>query len=225
MNLRLMALNIREFVPDLSLPVIKQRINVRYKQILAAEKWEFLNAFVAYTQSTGTSLCTPATDCGEVISITSDVVITEKELEYLNRLDPDRTSTGATKHWCMYSKSTAVDGVVTVELWPLADQDYKLDIRYKKVISDMSADADTPLFRPEVLEAGALWDCYRLAFAITKNTAYIGLARDAKQDFESEVRRMVLEDMQTASMPHTVRDIMGVLDFDDNYRTNHDVEW
>ena len=225
MNFRLMALNIREFVPDLSMPVIKQRINVRYKQILAAEKWGFLNASTGVTLSTGTSLCIPAADCTEVIAVTTDAVVTEQPLEYINRLDPERTSTGSPRHWTVFSKSSAVDGVVTLEIWPLADQDYWLGFRYVKTVSDMAQDTDTPLFRPEVLEAGALWDCYRLAFAITKNTAYIGLARDAKQDFESEVRRMVLEDIQTTSMPRTVKDVMGVLDFDDNFRANHDVEW
>ena len=225
MNFRLMALNIKEFVPDLSMPVIKQRINVRYKQILAAEKWGFLNSFVGVALPTGTSLCTPAADCTEVISVTTDSVITEKPLDYINKLDPERTSTGSPRHWTVYSKSSAVDGIVTLEIWPLADQAYVLGVHYVKTVSDLAQDTDTPLFRPEVLEAGALWDCYRLAFAITKNTAYIGLARDAKQDFESEVRRMVLEDIQTTSMPRTVKDVMGVLDFDDNFRASHDVGW
>ena len=42
MDLRLMSLNIREFCPDLSIPVIRQRINLRYKQILGYEDWDFL---------------------------------------------------------------------------------------------------------------------------------------------------------------------------------------
>ena len=225
MNLRLMALNIKEFVPDLSLPVIKQRINIRYKQILAMEKWEFLNSLVAVSQATGTTLCTPATDCGEVIAVRTDVVVTEKPPMYLNALDPERTSTGAPKHWVVYSKSTAVDGVVTIELWPITDQVYTLMVSYTKTVSDLVNDADSPLFRPEVLEAGTLWDCYRLVYAINRNTAYIGLARDAKQDFEAELRRMIQEDLQTASLPRTVTDVMGLLDFDDTFRTSHDVEW
>ena len=43
MNFRLIALNIQKFVPMLSIPVIKQRINVRYQQIIGAEDWSFLN--------------------------------------------------------------------------------------------------------------------------------------------------------------------------------------
>jgi len=43
MDFRLMALNIKQFVPMLSIPVIKQRINVRYQQILGTEDWVFLN--------------------------------------------------------------------------------------------------------------------------------------------------------------------------------------
>lgn len=300
MNLRLMALNIRNFVPDLSLPVIKQRINVRYKQLLATEKWEFLresttvrlrgqdsnastmtiavNPGAVTVTGTGTTWTANAAagwwfrvdddsqyyeisgvpsntqiiltttyggttvtagdyeyfktlyspdvgDVGEIESVVYQSELVEKNPSFINSLDPERVSTGTPKYWVNRSKTSAVDGVVTFEVWPVPDQDYVVTVNYKKTVSDLSADTDTPLFRPEVLEAGALWDCYRLAYVITKNTAYMGLARDAKQDFEAEVRKMVLEDLQTASLPRTVRDVLGVLDFDDDFRTNHDVDW
>ena len=302
MNFRLMALNIKEFVPDLSLPVIKQRINVRYKQILNSEKWEFLKDSTTVrlrgietssstmtvavvpggvtVTGTGTTWYGTATsgwlfrvndesqpyevssvtndtqillmtayggttvtagdfeyfknrytpdvgDCGEINSIVYQSQLEETTEAWINANDPERTSTGQPAKWVNHSKSSSVDGLVTFEIWPIPDQDYVVTVNYTKTVTDLSNDSDTPLFRPEVLEAGALWDCYRIAFRITNNTAYIGLARDAKTDFETELRKMTLEDLRTASLPRRVRDVMGVLDsggWDDNFRVSHDVD-
>ena len=301
MNFRLIALNIREFCPVLSLPVIKQRINIRYKQILAAEKWEFMNdsttvrlravhslgssvQTVAVNQAgvtvtgTGTTFTSDSItgwkfrfgsesqpyiiryvgsdtnlaletsyggttqtasafeyfkntyspevgDVGEIASIVYKTRLVEKSPSFLNSLDPERTSTGEPLYWSNLSKTTASDGIVTFEIWPLSDQDYVITVNYKKTTSDLSDDSDSPVFRAEVLEAGALWDCFRLAFAITQNPAYIGLARDAKTDFEILLRQMVIEDLSTSSLPQSVRDITEQPLFDDNFRQSHDVDW
>jgi len=299
MNLRLMALNIREFCPVLSLPVIKQRINVRYKQILNMTDWEFLkdsavvrlypvyspastvatvainqggvtitgtgttmdsahvgyyfrfnseaqpyiirnvenatsfsveNAYAGTTQTVATydlfkTIYSPVVgDVGRIMSVVYENSLPEKSLTYLNSIDPERTSTGQPECWCNRTKSTSVDGIASIEIWPVPDSPYALTINYIKTVSDLSADTDAPLFRPEVLEAGALWDCYRLAFAVTQNPAYIGLARDAKTDFEGEIRRMTIEDLRTSSLPTSVRDSSTGMGFNDNYQTSHDTE-
>jgi len=298
-----MALNIREFVPTLSIPVIKQRINVRYKQIIAAEKWEFLNdsttvrlrgihslgssvqtvevnqaevsvsgtgttfssdnigwkfrfsseaqpyiiattpsgvsltletAYGGTTLTAGTSVAfemfkniysPDVGDVNEIQNIVYQQPLVEKSREFIDQLDPERSSVGAPKYWINHSKTTAVDGLVSFEIWPLSDKDYVVTVNYKKVIDSLSADSDEPVFRSELLEAGALWDCFRLSFAKTQNPAYIGLARDAKMDFENLARQMVIEDMQTASLPQTVRDVTTSIPFDDGYSTSHDTDW
>lgn len=298
MNLRLMSLNIKQFVPDLSIPVIKQRINIRYKQILAAENWEFLNdsttvtlkgihsslsgetiaisqagttitgtgttfteASVGYkfrigsesqpyiiryiasdtsldfetayggtTQTAGAysyfkNVYTPTVgDVGEIRSIVYQSPLKEVSLEHLNKIDPERNSTGEPKYWRNASKTSAADGIVSFEIWPVADQDYVVTVFYKKAISDLSADTDSPIFRHEVLEAGALWDCYRLVFAITQNPAYIGLARDARTDFADLTRDMFREDIETSSISHAIRDVTAPIGIDNNYWIDHDTE-
>jgi len=301
MNFRLMALNIREFCPVLSIPVIKQRINIRYKQILAAEKWEFLNdsttvrlrakhslgssiQTVAINQAgvtvtgTGTTFASESIigwkfkfsseaqpyiihyiesdtslaletayggttqtassfeyfkntyspdvgDVGEIVSVIYKTALEEKSPSFINSLDPERTSTGTPVYWCNLSKTSAADGIVTIEVWPIPDQDYVVTLNYKKTTADLSLDTDSPVFRAEVLEAGALWDCYRLAFAITQNPAYMGLARDSRNDFTDLLRQMVIEDLGTSSLPERVRDITDQLYFNDTFRTSHDVDW
>jgi len=83
MNLKLIALNIKQFCPGLSIPVIKQRINVRYKQILEQEDWLFLNdsemvTLPERTSNASTESCDvtfgSATVSGTGTSWTSDLV-------------------------------------------------------------------------------------------------------------------------------------------------------
>ena len=296
MNLRLMALNIREFVPVLSMPVIKQRINIRYKQILGAEDWEFLkdrttvnlvgvyasdDDTVAITNAstavvgTGTTftdfaagdfirfngesqayeidsvtdathivletayggttdadatfgvertIYSPAVgDVGTIISMVYQNRVTEVSENYLNSVDPERESTGSPTHYRIMSKSKA-DGIVTFEIWPIPDADCVVTIFYKKYVADLSADTDEPVFRPELIESGALWDCYRLAFTITQNPAWMGMARDAKNDYEDLLRKAIMEDVAATSMPRRVRDVMSGGSWSDDFLLSHDVE-
>lgn len=278
MNFRLMALNIRQFVPMLSIPVIQQRINVRYQQILGAEDWVFLNESTvirivekasnsssescAVTQGSttvtgsGTSWSgiagylfrigtesqpyvissvdsttqllleteyalddasaqdfsywpqsySPAVDnVTEVKSVVYQSGLREVTKEFLNQMDPERESTGPPTYWSVFSKTTAL-GIVSIEIWPAGDTDYAVTVFYKKMVSDLSESTDIPVFRSEVLEAGALWDCYRQAFGVTQNPAFIGLARDAQTEFQGLQRQMIIEDLNTSSLPRRVRD-------------------
>jgi len=293
-----MALNIREFCPLLSIPVIKQRINVRYKQILAAEKWSFLfdstvvRLYAQHTSVTGETVAvyqtgtsvegtgttfasghvgwymrfgddpqeyiistivdatgltiesdyanadttqsaytlskrvhSPAVgNVNEIIDVVYKTRLVERSQEFLNNLDPERTSTGEPVYWSNVSKTTAVEGIVSFEVWPVPSSDYAVTVYYRKTISDLTEDTDSPVFRTEILEAGTLFDCYRLSYAVTQNPAFIGLARDAKTDYEVELRRMILEDMDTQSLPRRVKNVFGVSSFDDNFTLDHDVD-
>jgi hypothetical protein len=294
-----MTLNIRAFCPQLSIPVIKQRINARYQQIIGLEEWAFLNdsttvrlyevtdntssQSVAVTQDsttvTGTSTTWDSEDIdegwffrvgtgsqpyivssvdsdtqitletayaedtdasadftywkgvyspsvgnvSEIISIVHDHELPEKSQEYLNSIDPERSSEGSPTYWRTYSKSTAL-GIVSFEIWPIPDDDYTVTVYYKKTVDDLSDNTDTPIFRSDVLEAGALWDCYRMSFAITQNPAYIGMARDAAMDYQRLIRELIIEDLGTSSLPRRVRDVSGGHTWDNNFWTKHDVE-
>ncbi|MBU1621819.1 MAG: hypothetical protein KKF27_21725 [Gammaproteobacteria bacterium] len=297
MNFRLMALNVKQFCPQLSIPVIKQRINIRYQQVIGSEDWEFLNdsttvKLVGITSNTSTESCTVVEDSttvtgvgtswtsamdgylfrvgtdaqpyvissvdstttitletaygdpdassqdftywprfyspsvgdvGEITSVVYEQPLKEVSKVFLNQLDAERESTGPPVYWSVYSKSSAT-GIVTFEVWPVPDEDYVVTVFYKKTVSDLSTDTDEPVFRPEVLEAGVLWDCYRLAYGVTQNPAYIGMARDAQKEFQLLSRQMLIEDLSTASLPRKVRDVGGSLWFDDNFLLDHDVE-
>ena len=296
MDFRLMVLNIKQFCPQLSVPVIKQRVNVRYQQVLGYEDWEFLkdsttinvigvtsntssqscavtnasatvtgtgtawtSALVGYSFRVGTeaqpyevsavggltSLTLTTTyggdtatgedfsywpkvyspsvsDVGEITSVVYQTELREVSEAFLNQLDPERESTGSPMYWRVVSKASAL-GTVSIEIYPPACEDYVVTVNYKKTVSDLAADTDEPVFRSEVLEAGALWDCYRLVYGVTQNPAYIGMARDAQTEFQMLLRQMTIEDLSTASLPRRVRNTGGGMWFGDDFNVSHDI--
>ena len=176
------------------------------------------------TYRIGRRIYTPSvSDVAEIVSIVYQNRLHEASETFLNSIDPERTSTGSPKYYRIFSKSKS-DGIVTFEIWPTPNQDYVVTVFYKKLVSDLTADTDEPVFRPELVEAGALWDSYRMAFAITQNPAWIGLARDAKVDYANLLRDTILEDIQTTSMSRRTKDVMTTHEYDDNFRTSHDTE-
>jgi len=299
MNFRKMYLNIKEFCPKLSIPVIKERINIRYQQILAAEDWEFLYdtttvRLVAIHESldgetvqvaqgdtavtgTGTtftsahegyyirfgsdsqpyvvSSVTDTThlvletaygddsdssmsyslyprsyspsvgDVGEILSIAYNSKLGEVSEGFLYRLDPERDSTGEPTYYRIFSKSKADQGTVSFEVWPIPDEDYVVTVSYKRTVSALSEDTDEPVFRPELLEAGALWDCYRMCFNLTQNPAFMGMARDSRNEYDRLMRDMLLEDLRTASIPQRIRSFESDSPIWNNeYYIDHDTE-
>lgn len=296
MDFRTLILNVRTQLPNVSVPVIKQHINMVYQDILGKQNWEFLNDSTNLTLigqntetdcvevtngsttlvGTGTSFSTylAAGYCVRieseaqfyiVSSVTSDTVVVlekayggssdtdqdytaftpfytmsspsiaeiesivyqdelkERPLSFFNAVNPERSTTGAPEYWRVVSKSNA-DGYVTIEIGPVPDQDYVVTVNYKKKIDNLSSDDDVPVFRGDLILAGVLKDLMYAEFTRTKNPAYMGVARDYKVEFRSKLREMILEDLDTASLPRQVLDSTGVIIPDNNYWTQHDVD-
>ncbi|MCP4570273.1 MAG: hypothetical protein GY841_22055 [FCB group bacterium] len=298
MNLKLMALNIKEFCPGLSIPLIKQRINVRYKQILEKEDWVFLNdsevvtlpervsnsstesciATFGSTTITGTGTSWSSSIEGKLFRIGGDAQFyrvssvtsnTELELEvgyaqdtvsgedfeywneyyspssseitkiksvvyqselvekpndYIQRLDPERTSTGSPVYYSVVSK-VRQGGVGRIDIWPVPDDNYGVRVYYKKTVSGLSSNSDEPVFDAALLESGALWDCFRLSFGLTQNPAFIGLARDARLEYSGLLRETIIEDLRNSSLPDRVRyaddNTLGY--YNDEYALDHGI--
>ena len=223
MNFRLMALNIKQFCPQLSIPVIKQRINVRYQQVIGMEDWEFLNESTTQAMVVGTSEYTPAVgDVSKILGVKYQSVLAEKSRAWFDNTDPERESEGTPRYWREVSKSSAL-GEVTYEVWPVPDAIITLTILYKKTVSNLSADTDEPVFRSELLEAGSLWDCYRLTYGVTQNPAYMGMARDAFKEYEMLSRQMIIEDLAQSSLPLRVRESNWGNMYGNDFNIDHDV--
>uniref|UniRef100_A0A6M3L282 Uncharacterized protein n=1 Tax=viral metagenome TaxID=1070528 RepID=A0A6M3L282_9ZZZZ len=290
--------NIQELVPEVSILVIKQRVKIRYQQILKMREWEFLRkttlvataaeyetgtlsilsgtitatgsgttftsamagrsliigttqtqpytissvdsitnltldqSFASATDSSGDSFSikalryTPAVnDIARIESIIYDEMpLIEKPIGYFDSIDPDRTTTGDPVYYTIVGKS-AMSGTITFEIHPVPDAEYVLKIVYYRKVSDTIVDSDTLIVDAELLEAGALWDCYRIFSA--KNPAYIGLARDARGDYQSSIALAIEQDLEQSSLPSRVKDVseMGSSLLSDVFQLDHDTEW
>jgi len=279
MNLKLMALNIKQFCPGLSIPVIKQRINVRYKQILEQEDWVFLNdsevvtlpervsnestescnttygstnvvgvgtswtstmagklfragndaqfyriASVshanllllekAYAQDTASGedfeywneLYSPTSSTiSKISSVVYKSELREKPQDFFSRLDPERSSTGSPVYYSVVDRASE-GGVTSFDIWPVPDDYYGVRVYFKKTVDALTTGSSEPVFNSALLEAAALWDCYRLSFGLTQNPAYMGLARDAMTEYQRMLRETIIQDLSNTSLPTKVRD-------------------
>ena len=300
MNFKQLALNIQQFVPDLSVVVIKQRINQRYQQILRYRDWEFLNdeitfgtepyvssgtsATIAYgskmvristtsgvsfspskigwyirfgseyqpyeitgctggptstTAQLGSAYASTASDqtgvsftlfksryvistsAGNLSAIVYQDRLAEVSLQWIDQTDPDRSSTGTPERYAIVEQNKA-RGYVTIELWPPTDSDsHNLRARFRKIASDLSADSDEPLCAPELLEAWALYDCYKIA--TIKNPNYRILLAEQKQELRDILHEEVQRDLNQSSLPTKVRDTMSARFVNDDFALDHDV--
>lgn len=296
MNFITICRNIQELVPEVSVIVIKQRVNIRYQQILKMREWEFLRSttlvataanyetgtlaitsgdnavtgtgttftaamvgrslFIGATHSqpygisvfnSATSLALSSTfapadnasaetfsvkalryspsvgDIARIERITIDErPLVEKPPGFFDIIDPDRSTTGEPVYYSVVGKSRQ-SGTITFEIHPVPDGEYVMKVVYFKKASDLSSDTETPLIDIELLEAGALWDCYRIFAA--KNPSYIGLARDARTDYFSSLQLAIEQDLEQASLPDKVKDVSDIESalLSDEFMLDHDV--
>jgi hypothetical protein len=164
-------------------------------------------------------------DVGEVLSVVYQSPLIEVSKDWINAHDPEWDSTGKPTHYSVW-QTTKQGGTIYFEVWPVPDSDYNVTVYYKKTVSNLSADTDEPLCRPEVVEAGTLVDCYQLVYGVTQNPAFIGLARDARQDYANVYRQMLLEDLSSSSLPRRVRvaDVSVGPYWSNEFYVDHDTE-
>jgi hypothetical protein len=299
MNLKLIALNIKQFCPGLSIPVIKQRINVRYRQILEQEDWLFLNDSEVVTlpervENTSTESCgatfgsttvsgtgtswtsaiegkffrvnddaqfyrvssvtntttlilektyaqdtvtgkdfeywnekysPTSSEIARISSVAYQTELVEKSQDYFQRLDPERSSTGSPVYYSVVNRASE-SGVTSFDIWPVPDDNYGVRVYYKKTVDLLTSNSSEPVFDSALLEAAALWDCYRLSFGTTQNPAFMGLARDAMLEYQRMLRDTIIQDLNSTSLPGGVRDVVnryGSEFYNNVYALDHDV--
>lgn len=113
-----------------------QYLNAAYHTVCEwnGTPWPFLE-----TTTTGTAPLT-ITDLREIVYVTNTTtgdVLEPEDVRNLNDRDPGLTVTGVPlRYW--------LDGLTTLKVWPLNTTN-SLSVRYLKVPTDLSADADTPI--------------------------------------------------------------------------------
>lgn len=136
-------------------------------------------------------------DCKVVLGMRWDYNMPRVTKQYLDTLEPDRTSVGQPLFW-----SDRDD--VTLEVWPVPDQAYTMRLWYKKLVADMSAEADTCLVPERLVLAYAVLAAYRQLAGSKEGSQYAQLVPQAAQEYADLMKTAVEQDMQKLSLPTTV---------------------
>jgi len=143
-----------------------------------------------------------ASDCREIIKIVYDFPMQEKSVEWIERNDPDRSLNGKPLYWT--DRGLDSSNYRQIEVYPMPDDNYVIRYSYWKIITDLSANADTPLIRDDLLIEASLIDCYRIA--VNKNPNYVSLIATAAASCQKLWVDAVEEDMRKSSAEMEVRD-------------------
>lgn len=147
-----------------SAEIIKQFINDAQRDYLGDKRWRFMEETADFTATIGSQLLGTLPDDYEM-PITLRVTTPYNAARILNFMDykdvdriyPAPTLLGNTLPFAWYEFAN------TIYLLPAAGQAYTLQLRYIKVPTELSADADVPVIPEEfqeLLVLGALWRCH-----------------------------------------------------------------
>lgn len=163
-----------------------------------------------------------AVSMSHIYSIVYQSPLEEISQSRLLRMDPEMTSTGEPTMYCVVERSRH-QGRVKYQLWPTASSaPYNIRVYYKKLVADLSASTEVPLCSTELLEAWALYDCYKLA--IIKNPNYGKLLTVQAQELGAIRAEEIDSDLETTSLPDKVLDSAGATIMNDDYALDHDTE-
>lgn len=87
---------------------------------------------------------TKPTDCKHIRSIRYDYNLPQVTKDYLDTLEPERSSTGQPFYWTMHDEDT-------FEIWPVPDANYTLRMYYRRQIADLNDSTNTSALLPERL--------------------------------------------------------------------------
>lgn len=146
--------------------------------------------------------------------------LTEATQEWLDYVDPQRTSTASVAtHWAAAPRSSA--DLYQVELWPVATTPVAYTVEYLKGHTDMSADADTPLLPSSVVENKALHDLFMALYGSKAHEPFFALAKTYWTRYVSELDSAVYRDRIQYGTPMELEPT-GSVDYD--YAVLHDVD-
>jgi len=168
-----------------------------------------------------------ASDVKEISSIVYNYLMRQKDAYFLDRYDAERSSTGVPEWWIYRGRDA--NGYQQIEIYPVPDDAYEIRYRYYKKVSNLSADTDEPLCREDLLEMGALVDCYRLMISKVRNAveklSYTRLMQDAQREYQQLLYEAIEEDIRVESQRETVSDVYEPISYSDTFRASHDIHY
>lgn len=173
------------------------------------------NAYLGTTSSTLTYKLRKVyyvlpTDCSKVLNMRQsrdDVSLRYISVRQLDRFIADRTATGEPNYYTIVGVDSSKQA--RIELYPVPNAAMNINVRYYQTVSEMSADANTPLL-PEPFHDILVWDVlatYGYMFLDDTRVSKAGQIRDAlykdmvSNDIDAEhiVRRQPYDTWRTES--------------------------
>jgi hypothetical protein len=143
------ALNLPSDVSSTARTRIKRKINEGYRLLLAdVGMGRYRDSTTTIVTVVGTAEYTvTASKIHYVRDVTNNTRLTETSLGDLRTLDPGDTSTGNPLYYAIRKYVTPT--TMTVRLWPIPSEIVTLQVDITAAITDLSADADLPVFAAE----------------------------------------------------------------------------
>jgi len=145
-----------------------------------------------------------------IVSVFHTNKIHERDLEFLDGLDPRRLSTGDTPIY--YARGprdqSGTNDLVQIEFWPRASSTIAVTVGIVKGHTDLSGTTN-PIVPSSIVEwAGAVDGCYFL-FSKTKEQKFLQLASTYNQEFEKSLEREKNEDNKKFGLSQGIKDVGG----------------
>lgn len=147
--------------------------------------------------------------------------LVETTQEWLNAVDPERTSTADyATHWAPAERSST--DLYQVELWPVANTPVAYAVEYLKGHTDLSADGDTPLIASGVIENKAMHDCMMSMYIKTGHEPFFQAATAYYLRYTKELEEALIRDRQQYGVPSDLFDGDAGLPYD--YAILHNID-
>lgn len=145
----------------------------------------------------------------------------ETTQEWLNTVDPDRTSTSDfATHWAPAERSSA--DLYQIELWPIPNAPVAYAVEYLKGHTDLSASGDTPLIPSGVIENKAMHDCSMSLYVKTGHEPFFQVAKTYYDRYVNELQEAKIRDRIQYGTPLDLFGDQGFPSYD--YAILHDVD-
>ena len=160
---------------------------------------------------------------GQVYSVVYQTKLLKKSVNFIDRLDPSRSTTSDSPIWWAFDSVSAV-GVITIQVYPVPSSVVPVQI-HGKYLTPTLASATVGMLPEPLIEAHALMGCYRVFQAMNRHIKLGPEIESALFQYQSMLETFKEEDRLLDAHAEKVKDTMGEVDWptDANFSLSHDV--
>jgi hypothetical protein len=234
--------NLLSEFPGMPRPIVKAAISDAYLELYRKWQWSSFEriasvttvAYIAADVDLGTAatyqteyVVTPAT--GEVIDeilevYSDDQMLSEIPRRELLQLDRDHTSIGIPLYWSKAGKNST--GIKLIEVAPIPDDVYVLDVRCRILPSTTITDALSPMLDSQLVEAFAWLKIAPKAVRILGDKSFVEMMEYKKTYANELYADAMMDDTRASTQYSRIRDVTAGshLYNSTEYNLDHDLE-